>query len=202
MTGDGRRSVAGLILDDARLRCQRRIFARRLGAALDQVPAPNERVVLEERGNHRQGCEFRDGSHLETPALAVAIDEVSRGIEGFFFGRYDIRGRSVTDMQAGRFKVIELNGVSSEATNIYDPRNSLGAAYATLFRQWALAFRIGAANRASGERPTALGALLRALAAHFRYSVGSHWTEPRDRNTLRRIVSEPNVGRVTKELSE
>ena len=168
VTGDGQRSIADLILDDARLRCQRRIFARQLGAAVDRVPAPGERVVLEERGNHSYGSEFRDGSHLETPALAIAIDEVSQGIDGFFIGRYDIRGRSVTDLQAGHFKVIELNGVSSEATNLYDPRNSLGAAYAILFRQWALAFRIGAANRARGEKPTALRKLLRALAGHFR----------------------------------
>ena len=170
VTGDGRRSVADLILDDGRLRCQRRIFARELGAALDRVPPPGERIVLEERGNHSYGCEFRDGGHLETPALADAIEKLSRGIEGFFFGRYDIRGATVPDMQAGRFKVIELNGVSSEATNLYDPRNTLRAAYATLFRQWTLAFRIGSANRARGARPTALWPLLRGVMTHFRNS--------------------------------
>ena len=168
VVGDGRRSVADLILDDARLRCQRRIFARQHGAALDRIPPRGERVVLEERGNHSQGCEFRDGGHLETPALARAIDQVSRGIDGFFFGRYDIRSPSLAEMQAGRFKVVELNGVSSEATNLYDPGNSLPAAYGILFRQWALAFRIGSANRVRGEQPTPPGKLLRALVAHFR----------------------------------
>ena len=175
VTGDGRRSLADLILDDRRLRCQRRVFARTLGAELDRVPAPDEDVVLEERGNHCFGCEFRDGARLETPALAAAIDEVSRSIDGFHFGRYDIRGESMAEIRAGRFKVIELNGVSSEATNIYDPRGTLRGAYRTLFRQWELAFRIGAANRARGVRPTSALALIRSLFRHFRPS-GARWT--------------------------
>jgi hypothetical protein len=40
------------------------------------------------------------------------------------------------DLENGRFKVIELNGAASEATNIYDARNSLFSAYRTLYKQW------------------------------------------------------------------
>lgn len=56
------------------------------------------------------------------------------------------------DLKRGRnFQVVELNGASAEATNIYDPRNSLFAAYRTLFEQWRLVFAVGAANRARGH---------------------------------------------------
>ncbi len=177
VAGDGRRSLGDLVLDDRRLRCQHRVFARTLGAGLDRVPAQGEEVVLEERGNHCFGCEFRDGAHLETPALAAAIDDVSRSIDGFFFGRYDIRGETMAEIQAGRFKVIELNGVSSEATNIYDPRGTLWAAYGTLFRQWELAFRIGSANRALGAPATPALPLVGRLFRHFRPS-GARWARP------------------------
>ena len=170
VTGDGHRSIAELTLDHTRLRCQHRAFVRHLGTAIDRVPAPGEVVTLEERGNHCHGCEFRDGGHLETPALSDTIDELSRGTPGFFFGRYDIRGASIADLQAGRFKVIELNGVSSEATNIYDPANTLRAAYGTLFRQWELAFRIGSVNRTRGVRPTPLLPLVVRLGRHWRRS--------------------------------
>ena len=187
VTGDGRRSVDDLVLDDMRLRCQHRVFARRLGAAMDRVPAPGEKVVLEERGNHCHGCEFVDASHLETPALTAAIEEVSRSIDGFHFGRFDIRGTTIDDILAGRFKVIELNGVSSEATNIYDPRNSLFSAYRTLFRQWNLAYRIGVANRARGAQPTRLFPLLRRLLRHFGPS-GARWAPTAD-------VTRPGRGR-------
>ncbi len=183
VTGDGRRSIDDLVLAHAWLRCRRRVFARSLGAGMDRVPVAGETVVLEERGNHCHGCEFTDGGHLETPALAAAIDRMSRGIDGFFFGRYDIRGPTMEDIQAGRFKVIELNGVSSEATDIYDPDNTLRSAYAKLFRQWELAFRIGAANRARGAGPTPALPLLGRLLGHFRPS-GARW-DPRSRGTQR-----------------
>lgn len=168
VVGDGSSSIADLIHVHQRLRCQFRAFARQLGDALDNVPAAGERVLLEERGNHCRGSEFRDGGHLETPALAAAIDELSRSLPGFHFGRYDVRGATLDDIRAGRFKVVELNGVSSEATHVYDPRNSLVAAYRTLFAQWKLAFRIGAANRQRGARTPSALAVLRQLWQHFR----------------------------------
>ena len=43
---------------------------------------------------------------------------------------------------------------ASEATSIYDTRNSLFAAYRKLFQQWELVFAIGAANRQHGCSPT------------------------------------------------
>ena len=49
--------------------------------------------------------------------------------------------------------MIELNGVSAEATHIYDPATSVLEAYRVLFRQWRLAFEIGALNRDRDARP-------------------------------------------------
>ena len=93
-----------------------------------------------------------------------AIDQLARGFEGFYFGRFDIRTPSLTDFQQGKnFKVIELNGVTSEATSIYDPKNSLFAAYRVLFNQWRIAFEIGAQNRAAGADPASLLRLARLV---------------------------------------
>ena len=58
-----------------------------------------------------------------------------------------------------------MNGVTSEATNIYDPANSLWKAYGVLARQWRLAFEIGAANRARGTPVTPTFSLLRRVFA-------------------------------------
>jgi len=120
-------------------------------------------VKLVEAGNHEQGCIFRDGAHLWSEELERSIDAISQRLDGFFVGRYDIRYSSEDDLRAGRnFQIIELNGASSEATSIYDARNSLMAAYRTLFRQWKLVFVIAAANRRRGAAPTQLGTLWRA----------------------------------------
>ena len=75
-----------------------------------------------------------------------------------------------SDFRRGRnFKVVELNGVTSEATHIYDPAHGLLHAYKVLFRQWRLAFEIGAQNRARGTRPTPLIELLRLTCRAFRF---------------------------------
>ena len=77
---------------------------------------------------------------------------VSATFSGFHFGRYDVRTDSAEALQRGEFTVIELNGLSSEATSIYDPKHSVWFGWRTLCRQWRLAFEIGAANRARGAR--------------------------------------------------
>ncbi len=125
------------------------------------MPA-GETVKLVEAGNHAQGCVFRDGSRLWSKELEKGIDEISQRLDGFFIGRYDIRYSSEDELRAGRnFQIIELNGAASEATSIYDARNSLFAAYRTLFRQWEIVFAIGAANRRGGAAPTKLPLLWR-----------------------------------------
>jgi len=77
-----------------------------------------------------------------------------------------VRAPSLAALTAGEFRVIELNGVGSEATSIYDPSHSLREAYATLCAQWRLAFEIGAENRASGARPARVRELLALFRRH------------------------------------
>jgi len=79
----------------------------------------------------------------------------------------------VDDLRRGVFQVIELNGVTSEATSIYDPAKALFDAYRTLFAQWRLAFAIGAENRERGVAPAGLLALAK-LVGRYRATSGGH----------------------------
>ncbi len=129
-----------------------------------EVLRPGEKLRLVELGTHCRGAVFLDGGWAKTEALEQAIDRISQTYEGFYFGRFDIRVSSVEDFRKGRnFKIVELNGVTSEATHIYDPRNSLAKAYRVLFQQWQIAFEIGAQNRWRAVRPTSLSKLMRLL---------------------------------------
>ena len=119
----------------------------------DRVLAAGEPFRLARAGNHAQGTEFRDGRALWTPALERRIDEISRHFDGFYFGRFDVRYRDRAAFMAGEdLAIVELNGVTSEATHIYDPGSSIFAAWRTLMEQWSIAFAIGAANRRRGCR--------------------------------------------------
>jgi len=65
------------------------------------------------------------------------------------------------------FKVLELNGVLSEPTHMYDPKHSLFYAWKTMFRLWSEIFRIGDENRARGSKPSSIGELIQ-LVREFR----------------------------------
>jgi hypothetical protein len=167
VTGDGRRPLEQLILADERAVCSARFFLRRHAARLSWVPAAGETVQLTPLGTHSRGAMFLDGAQFLTPALERAIDRLSQGYEEFWFGRYDVRAPSAEALMAGGpFTVLEVNGVSSEATSIYDPRHGLGHAYRTLFAQWRLAFEIGRRNVAAGARPTRVREILALLRRH------------------------------------
>ena len=115
-------------------------------------------------GTHSKGCIFLDGTHLKTPELESKIDEICQRFEGFYFGRFDIRTPSREDFQRGEnLKIIELNGVTSEATSIYDPKNNVFDAWRILREQWRIAFEIGAQNFAKGAKKTAIRELIKLI---------------------------------------
>lgn len=173
LVGDGHRTLEELILDDDRAVCLAEGYFERNAARLHTVPAPRERVQLVELGTHCRGAIFLDGCSIVTPALEEWIDEVSRTFEGFHFGRYDVRGPSEDHFRrAAGIQVIELNGVTSEATHLYDPKHSLKEAYAILFEQWRLAFEIGAANVLKGATTTSPADLIRRFLAYRREQRG------------------------------
>jgi len=162
ITGDGIHTVEELIRTDHRAALMARTYLRRFASRRDEILAPGEILKLVETGNHAQGCIFRDGMHLHTEALERLIDEISYKVTGFFIGRYDLRYENDEDFKQGRnFQIVELNGATSEATSIYDPRNSLFSAYRTLFQQWRLVFAIGAINKANGHASSSLATLWR-----------------------------------------
>lgn len=165
VVGDGRHTLEALILADDRAVCQAPLFLAQHATRLNETPANGEVVPLTQLGTHCRGALFLDGSALETTELTEAIDRVSRRYDGFYFGRYDVRSPSAAAFQSGQFTVIELNGLTSEATSIYDPRHSVFFGWRTLCRQWRLAMEIAAENRARGHAPLSVSSTLRLLRA-------------------------------------
>jgi hypothetical protein len=144
-----------------RFRVQAETFLTRHAADRRRVLAAGERFQLAVAGNHCQGTLFRDGARFITPKVEATVDRLARSMPGFHFGRFDVRYCDVEAFTRGEdLHVVELNGVTSESTNLYDPSHSLMRAYAILLRQWSLLFRIGAMNRGRGVRPSTLRELL------------------------------------------
>ncbi len=172
VVGDGLHTLEDLIYADPRAVAMAEVYLSRNRERLWSVPAVGERVAIADIGNHCQGAIFLDGMGFLTPQIESAIDSLSRGYRGFDFGRYDVRARSVADFQAGEFMVIELNGATSEATHIYDPRISIFEAWAVLREQWRILFEIARRNRAAGAPLTGVGELCREILRYRRMSRG------------------------------
>ena len=165
--GNGRSTLAQLIDGHPRFRLQAATFRRRHADRLNGILAPNERFSLAEVGNHCQGTMFLDGRDLWTPTLEARVDEIARAVPGFFIGRFDVRYADVDRFKAGAdLRVIELNGVTAEPTDIYDPDRSLASAYAALFDQWRRVFEIGHANLQRGHSGASAVRLLQLGLAH------------------------------------
>jgi hypothetical protein len=164
VVGDGRRTLESLILDHPRTVCMARFHLARQHDRLRSVPAAGATVPLGDCGSHCRGAQFLDGRRFRTPALEGAIDIVARRFEGFHFGRFDVRSPSPEAFARGEFTIIELNGVTSEVTHIYDPRISLLDAYRALLGQWSIAFEIGGENARAGAPVTPAWVLAQTTA--------------------------------------
>ncbi len=163
VTGDGRSTLEALVRAHPRACLVPQLYLPRLAHRLAEVPAAGEAVPLVFAGNHCKGSVFLDGADRITPDLTRRIDAIARAIPGFHFGRIDLRYQSEAALRRGQdFTILEVNGVGSEATHIWDARCTLWEAYRSQFAHYRAAWEIGRSNRASGHRPTGLRALYQA----------------------------------------
>lgn len=166
LDGDGRRTIKRLIIEHPRYRCQMRLFFDRFADRLDEVLPVGERIPLSFMGNHAQGTRFDEGGHLATPALERSLNELARSFadDGFDYGRFDIRYADEASLTRGEgFAVIELNGTTSEPTNIYDPTYSPIFAWRSLRQHWGHMYRIGRERVEAGAPALSPGALIRLV---------------------------------------
>ncbi|MCL4221222.1 MAG: alpha/beta fold hydrolase [Phycisphaerales bacterium] len=166
LEGDGTSTIRRLIWAHPRYRCQARLFLARFADQLDEVLPAGQRLLLSFAGNHAQGTCFVDGPELITPAFEAEINRIARSFrdDGFDFGRFDLRYENDELLAQGRgFAILELNGLTSESTNMYDPNRSLRWAWSILLAQWRHADRIGLERAAAGTRPLRLVDFLRLV---------------------------------------
>jgi hypothetical protein len=162
VTGDGSRTLRALIEADPRHRKLQQLYLAQLATRLNAVPAKGERVRLVFAGNHCKGSIFRNGAGEITPALTARIDAIAKSLPDFHFGRIDLRFSSLRALREGRdFSIIEINGVGSEATHIWDPDTSLREIFSAQFKHYGEAFAIGREMRRRGARPSGVRTMWR-----------------------------------------
>lgn len=152
ISGDGHSTVRELIEQKPRALLQLENVQETQPEILSQVPEFGEKVPLSVIGNHCKGTQFINGNPFIDEQLNDTIDRVSQTIDGFYYGRFDVKCQSLEALKEGRdFKIIELNGAFSEPTHIYDPSHSTyWEALTTIVKHWRLVRQIAEVNHKRG----------------------------------------------------
>lgn len=118
---------------------------------LHEIILDGEKRVVSPYGNHARGSKFLDCSHWADEELLTMIDCISKEIDGFYFGRFDIRYKNWDLLKKGKeFVIIELNGAGAEPTHMYDPRHSVLFAWKEIVRHWNIMEKISRKNHQKG----------------------------------------------------
>jgi hypothetical protein len=132
--GDGEKNVRQLMALNPRYQFQ---IDRLEQATLKYVPKLDEIFEVEKVGNHSRGTRFINSNHLINRQFENAFSEVATQIKGFHYGRFDVKYNTLEELYRGEnFKIIELNGVNSEPTHIYDQSTGLFQSLIDLAWHW------------------------------------------------------------------
>lgn len=166
--GDGTSTIRELVLKNERFHLQLASLEKKLGPQMDEVLPPGEQRLLQPIGNHCLGTKFLSGQHLINGDTIEGFHRIASTIDGFNFGRFDLKVSSVEDLLAGRnIKIMELNGVTSEAGHIYDPKYNLLRAYRDAAKTMKVMFRVSQQSRKLGAAVTPAAEMWRLIRTHF-----------------------------------
>lgn len=169
ITGDGKRTVRALIANEIRANASLDYLNSKFKNELDEVLIDGEKRILEPIGNHCRGTAFYNGHHLINAKLVQIFDEIAHKIQGYNYGRFDIKVPTLDDLYNGKnIKILELNGVSSEVAHIYDPKYKLIQAYKDVAANMKIISLIAKKNHELGNEYDPLLEFLKDLFTHLK----------------------------------
>jgi hypothetical protein len=151
VTGDGYATVEDLIRRNNRSFLQYYKLKQNKQIDFNRVLDPGEQEVLVPYGNHVLGAMFLDYTHIIDEALVNTFDHISKQINGFYFGRFDLRCTSIEDLKMGKnIAILELNGAGAEPSHIYDPCFSFFKAQKVIASHYLMMYQAAFINRQAG----------------------------------------------------
>lgn len=170
VTGDGTSSVHQLLQVNPRGKLQIKRLLKTRPQLMAKVPLKDEEFTVVSIGNHRLGTAFLDGNKYINDKITKVFDQISNHIKGFYFGRFDLRCRSIQDLEQGKMKILELNGAGAEPAHIYHPGASIWTGYQVLFHHWKIMFQISLINHNGGIPYLRFSEGMKAIRSLMRYN--------------------------------
>lgn len=167
VVGDGRSSIEELMKKE--YRSAQQIKRIRQSMNLNEILPVDEKRLLEPIGNHCRGTIFRDYGHIITPELTAIFDKICSEIDGFYYGRFDLRVQSMEDLFQGQFiRIMELNGLTSDPAHIFDPNSRLRDAFKVQWSNCRKSYRIASYFLKRGGKTTPVLELIQKSMKGFK----------------------------------
>jgi hypothetical protein len=152
ISGDGFSTIEKLILDNDR--CFLQYDKLKLQSQIDftKILDKGEQLELVPYGNHVLGATFLNYNHIIDEQLTATIDNISKRIDGLYYGRYDLRCKSIEDLKKGiNFSILEVNGTAAEAAHIYEPGYSFFKAQIEIAKHFKMMYEAAIENKKKGN---------------------------------------------------
>ena len=154
VTGDGKHTLHELILKHPKGAKRVPELHSKHKEKWDVVIAKNEKYILSYAANHNRGAHFIDLRNEIDDRLVMLFDNISIGVNDFFYGRYDIMCNSIEELKQGtNFTILEYNGCGAEPNHFYDTGYTLNQAYKEILKHWKALYEISSYNAALGTKP-------------------------------------------------
>lgn len=171
VVGDGRSTVGELLEKNERARFSMDELRERIREQWNDILPIGIKQQVQPIGNHCLGTKFINANAHINADLVRVFDQIALPIEGFYYGRFDLRVPNWDDLYAGRnVKILELNGATSEPGHVYDPNYRLWQAYRDIMYNMRIVADISAVNIKRGFKPTPLRQLIQTSREFFAVS--------------------------------
>ncbi|WP_111709245.1 ATP-grasp domain-containing protein [Lutibacter citreus] len=170
--GDGSSNLEKLIKEDKRAFHYYDFLKELHHKDFKNIPNKNTNIQLNVIGNHSKGTQFINGNHLISKDLNKIIDQFMKQIPDFYYGRLDLKFNSFENLiKKNEFKVLEINGIISEPTHIYDSTSiNYFNALKSLKLHWGIIYKIAVNNNKNGVKYDTVPVFLKSLIDLKKYT--------------------------------
>jgi hypothetical protein len=152
VTGNGRSTLLELIMKHPTARYRMEEMKIRHGNSFDIIVPMGEPYTLTHAANLNRGARFTNLSDQIDEQLLAVFDALSKPAQ-FYYGRYDIKCRSIQELKEGKyFCILEFNGSGAEPNHVYQSGLSLWQANKIILHHWKVLYEISRHNHKNGVR--------------------------------------------------
>ncbi|HVG15062.1 MAG TPA: hypothetical protein VM935_08880, partial [Chitinophagaceae bacterium] len=149
VTGNGKDDLHTLI--SAHPKAKHKLEEMRIKHAdyLDDIIPDGQQYFLAHAANLNRGARFVNLKHLINDKMLEYFDKISHSTH-FYYGRYDLKCKSIQHVMNGDFIILEFNGSGAEPNHVYNAGYSLRQAQKEFLMHWKVLFQISRYNARKG----------------------------------------------------